>query len=100
MKLSKSTYYFKIGKTDKVQERNVDISIKIIAIFEENRGRYGVIRVYQELLNRDFRVNHKHVQRIMSQLGLAGKRPNGKYHLYRDNVGKIADNIINRNFIT
>lgn len=64
MKLSKSTYYFEIGKTNKVQE--YVLSAKIIAIFEENRGRYGVRRVYQELLNRGFQVNHKRIQCIIS----------------------------------
>lgn len=100
MKQSKSTYYFKIGKTDKVQEKNMYISTKIIAIFEENRGRYSVRRVYQEPLNRSFRVNYKRVQRIMSQLRLTGERPKEKYHSYRDNIGKVADNIINRDFST
>ena len=98
--LSRSTYYYEIGKTDKVQERNVDISSEITTIFHENKGRYGVRRVHQELLNRGIPVNHKRVQRIMNQLGLAGKRPKEKYHSYKGEVGKIADNIINRDFST
>ena len=98
MGLSKSTYYYEIGKTNKVQERNVDISSEITTIFHENKGRYGVRRVHQELLNRGFPVNHKRVQRIMNQLGLAGKRPKEKYHSYKGEVGKVADNIINRDF--
>ena len=98
--LSKSTYYYEIGKEDKVQERNADISSEITAIFHEHKGRYGVRRVHQELLHRGFRVNHKRVQRIMNRLGLAGKRPKEKYHSYKGEVGKIADNIINRDFST
>lgn len=98
--LSKSTYYYEIEKTDKVQERNIDLSSKIVAIFRENKGRYGVRLVHQELVNRGFPVNHKRVQRIMNQLGLAGKRPKEKYHSYRGEVGKVADNIVNRDFST
>lgn len=98
--LSKSTYYYEIEKTDKVQERNIDLSSKIVAIFRENKVRYGVRRVHQELVNRGFPVNHKRVQRIMNQLGLAGKRPKEKYHSYRGEVGKVADNIVNRDFST
>ena len=30
--------------------------------------------------------------------GLLGKRPKEKYHSYQGNVGKVADNIINRDF--
>ena len=56
--------------------------------------------MYQELLNRGFQVNHKRVQRIMNQLSLKGKRPKEKYHSYKGDVGKVADNIINRDFST
>lgn len=100
MGLSKSTYYYEIGKTDKVLERNADISSEIESIFKDNKGRYGVRRVHQALLNRGFEVNHKRVQRIMNQLGLAGKRPKEKHHSYRGEVGKVADNIVNRDFST
>ena len=100
MKLSRSTYYYEIGKTDKIQERNADITSKIESIFQEHKGRYGVRRVCQELVQRGFPVNHKRVQRIMHRLGLAGKRPKEKYHSYRGEVGKVADNVINRDFST
>lgn len=36
----------------------------------------------------------------MNRLGLSAKRPKEKYHSYEGNVGKIADNIINRDFST
>ena len=100
MELSKSTYYYELEKTDKVQERNADIISEITAIFHEHKGRYGVRRVHQELQNCGFRVNHKRVQRIMKQLGLAGKRPREKYHSYKGSVGKIAENVVNRDFST
>ena len=98
--LSRSTYYYEIGKTDAIKERNADLSSEITNIFNENKERYGVRRVYQELLNRGFQVNHKRVQRIMNQLSLKGKRPKEKYHSYKGDVGKVADNIINRDFST
>lgn len=73
--LSRSTYYYELSKTDKVSERNADLSSEIIVIFNENKKRYGVRRVHKELLNRGFRVNHKRVQRIMNQLALFGNVP-------------------------
>ena len=45
-------------------------------------------------------VNHKRVQRLMSRLELKGKRPKEKYHSYKGDVGRIADNLINRDFST
>ena len=58
MELSRSTYYYEIGKPDKIQERNADISSKIERIFQENKGRYGVRRVCRELARRGFPVNN------------------------------------------
>ena len=78
----------------------MDLSAEISAIYEENKKRYGVRRVHKELINRGYEVNHKRVQRIMHQLGLFGKRPKEKYHSYKGEVGKVADNIINRDFST
>lgn len=98
--LSRSTYYYEISKKDKVQERNSGLSAEISSIFAENKGRYGVRRVHQALLSRGHQVNHKRVQRIMHQLGLLGKRPKEKYHSYKGEVGKVAANIINRDFST
>ena len=98
--LPRSTYYYELCRTDKVKERNAELSSEISTIFNENRKRYGVRRVHHELLNRGFQVNHKRVQRIMNQLALFGKRPKEKYHSYKGDVGKVADNIINRDFST
>ena len=36
----------------------------------------------------------------MNQLALFGKCPKEKYHSYKGDVGKVADNIINRDFNT
>ena len=87
--LSRSTYYYELGRTDKVEERNAELSSEIAAIFNENRKRYGVRRIHHELLNRGYQVNHKRVQRIMNQLGLFGKRPKEKYHSYKGGVARL-----------
>lgn len=100
MPMSKSTYYFELSKVDLVDKRNTALKDEIHKIFKEHKGRYGVRRVYQELLNRGFVVNHKRVQRLMHIMGLAGKRPKEKYHSYKGKVGKVAENIINRDFST
>lgn len=100
MEMAKSTYYYEISKADVVSEKNAELLAEIKKIFEQNRHRYGVRRVHQELINRGYKVNHKRVQRIMHESGLLGKRPKEKYHSYRGEVGKVADNIINRDFST
>ena len=99
MEMAKSTYYFELNKVDAVTEKNSELLSEIQTIFHENKGRYGVRRIYQELRRRGYVVNHKRVQRLMHINDLFGKRPKQKYHSYHGNVGKVADNIINRDFV-
>lgn len=96
--MAKSTYYFEISKPNIVFEKNKDLLVVIQQIFTQNKGRYGVRRVHKELVNIGYIINHKRVQRIMHEAGLFGKRPKEKYHSYKGKVGKIADNLINRDF--
>ena len=98
--MARSTYYYEVSKEDAVAERNQEILEEIKNIFVSNRSRYGVRRVHQELINRGYQVNHKRVQRLMHKAGLIGKRPKEKYHSYKGEIGKIADNIIGRDFST
>lgn len=98
--MAKSTYYFEISKEDVVKSRNAEVMVEIKNIFERNKGRYGVRRVYKELVNRGYNINHKRVQRLMHEMKLFGKRPKEKYHSYKGEAGKIADNIIDRDFST
>ena len=100
MELSRSTYYFEIGKKDLVTLRNEGLVKTIVAIFNKNKGRYGVRRVHHELIHLGYKVNHKRVYRLMRMAGLMGKRPRekGKYKSYKGCVGKVAKNIINRDF--
>ena len=98
--MARSTYYFEINRTDVVKNRNTELMDEIQEIFDYHKGRYGVRRVYRTLVNRGYRVNHKRVQRLMHDMKLFGKRPKEKYHSYKGEVGKIADNIIARDFNT
>lgn len=96
--MPRSTYYFEINKVDKIKIKNSHITDKITQIFNLHKGRYGVRRVYMDLVNQGYVINHKRVQRIMHELRLFGKRSKEKYHSYKGEVGKVADNIINRDF--
>ena len=96
--MPRSTYYFEINKVDKIKIKNSHIADKITQIFNLHKGRYGVRRIYMELVNQGYVINHKRVQRIMHELKLFGKRSKEKYHSYKGKIGKVADNIINRDF--
>ncbi|WP_249646178.1 IS3 family transposase, partial [Lysinibacillus sp. D3C2_S12] len=68
------------------------------SIYNEHEGRYGYRRIRDELANRGRRVNHKKVQRIMKTLNLKRVVRMKKYKSYKGTVGKIAPNILDRNF--
>lgn len=70
----------------------------IQAIYNEHEGRFGYRRIRDELRNRGHQVNHKKVQRIMKELGLKCLVRIKKYRSYKGTIGKIAPNILNRNF--
>lgn len=71
---------------------------EITAIYHENRGRYGYRRITEELHHRKIHLNHKTVQRLMKQLGLVCRVRMKKYRSYKGEVGKIAPNLLQRNF--
>ena len=96
--LAKSVYYYTLSKIDK-DDKNKEIIYKIKEIFINNKERYGYRRITLELRNQGYNVNHKKVYRIMVKLGLKPlKRNKRKYSSYKGTVGKIADNLIERNF--
>ena len=97
-KMPRSTYYYQVKQLDK-PDKNKAIKTEIQAIYDEHKGNYGYRRIYLELRNRGFVVNHKKVQRLMKVMGLAARiRRKRKYSSYKGEVGKKADNLIKRQF--
>ncbi len=70
----------------------------IFSIFHEHRGRYGYRRITLELRNQGYSINHKTVHRLLKELGLKSMVRMKKYKSYKENIGKIAPNILKRDF--
>lgn len=83
-----------MNKPDKYE----DVKPIIAEIFHENQGRYGYRRITMELHKRGHIVNHKTVQKLMKQIGLKCMVRIKKYKSYRGKVGKVAPNLLQRNF--
>ena len=81
-----------------VPDKYKEAKAEIAAIYHENKGRYGYRRITTELHNHGFSINHKTVQRLMKELGLVCRVRIKKYRSYKGEVGKIAPNLLNRNF--
>ena len=96
--MARSTYYYHIlhsKDTDKYKEEKNRIS----AIFQQHKMRYGYRRVYLQLRNEGYIINHKTVQKLMSAMHLKSKVRKIRYRSYKGTVGKIAPHIIERNFV-
>lgn len=72
----------------------------IKAIFDEHKGRYSYHRVTAEMHNRGIVINHKNVQRLMNEMCLKNRIRKVRYRSYKGKVGRIAPNILERNFTT
>ena len=98
IKLARSTYYYHLKQLDKL-DKNQELKAEIQSIFIEHKGNYGYRRIHLELRNRGYLVNHKRVQRLMEVLNLQAKmRQKRKYSSHKGDVGKKAENLIQRQF--
>ena len=97
-RLPRSTYYYQLKKLDGL-DKDKELKTEIHAIYNDHKGNYGYRRVTLELRNRGFVVNHKKVQRLMKLLGLIARiRRRRKYSSYQGEIGKKAENLIQRQF--
>lgn len=95
--LARSTFYYYLNQKD--LDKYTCEKSDIVELFNQNKGRYGYRRITVLLRNRGYCINHKTVLKLMNCLNLKGKqRKNDKYHSYKGEVGKIADNLLNRDF--
>ncbi|CJZ11015.1 integrase core domain-containing protein [Streptococcus pseudopneumoniae] len=98
IKLARSTYYYHLKQLDK-PDKDQELKAEIQSIFIEHKGNYAYRRIYLELRNRGYLVNHKRVQGLMKVLNLQAKmRQKRKYSSHKGDVGKKAENLIQRQF--
>ena len=95
--IARSSFYYhqkQISLPDKYQVTKELIK----AIYHKHKGRYGYRRITDEIKNKGFIINHKTVLRLMKSLSLKSKIRVKKYKSYKGEQGKIAPNILERNF--
>lgn len=81
-------------KPDKYNE----VKTAIQEIYHENKGRYGYRRITIELRNKGYGTNHKTVLKLMNECNIKCQVRVRKYRSYKGEVGKIAPNVLQRNF--
>ena len=95
--MSRSTYYYHV-QTYKHENQDTDLKQQIRAIYHQHKGRYGYRRITLALKNLGLVINHKCVQRLMQSMQLKSRIRAMKYRSYKGQVGKIADNVLQRQF--
>ena len=95
--MARSVFYYHLKRL-KAADKYAQEKEMIKSIFHEHKGRYGYRRVTAEMRNRGFVINHKTVQRLMGEMCLKSKIRQVRYRSYKGEVGKIAPNIIARDF--
>ena len=95
--MARSTYYYhrkRLGNSDGYDL----IREKIKTRYVRHHGRYGYRRITSQLHNDGELINHKTVRKLMNQMGLKARRRRQKYHSYRGELGRVAPNVLNRDF--
>jgi transposase InsO family protein len=95
--LSRATYYYH-HKQLSAKDKYSEVKEQITLINIENRGRYGYRRITLELRTRGHVVNHKTVQKLMKELGILCRVRMKKYRSYKGEIGKVAPNLLDRDF--
>jgi transposase InsO family protein len=95
--MARSSFYYH-QKLYKSSDKYQVIKELIKSIYHKHKGRYGYRRITDELNNKGIIINHKTILRLMKFLGLKSLIRVKKYKSYKGEQGKIAPNLLKRNF--
>lgn len=95
--MARSTYYYH-EKRKQSPDKYDFVNQLINQIYHHHKGRYGYRRITLDLRNKGVVINHKTVLRLMKVLGLKSVIRVKKYKSYKGEQGRIAPNILNREF--
>ncbi|WP_442961555.1 IS3 family transposase [Pseudomonas sp. C5pp] len=96
--LARSTFYYQI-KCQQKPDRHASLKELVQRVYHEEKGLYGYRRIALAIRNQGTLVNKKVIERLMAELGLQSVVRPKKYRSYRGIVGKVAMNLLERNFV-
>ena len=82
--LPRATFYYYLKRMQRA-DKYAGAKEEIAAIYHENKGRYGYRRITMVL-------------HLMKELGLVCRVRIKKYRSYKGEIGRIAPNLLNRDF--
>ena len=93
--MKRATYYY---HTKDRPDKYLTTRKQIHNIFTQHKERYGYRRVWLTLRANGEVINRKVVARLMQEEGLKAKQRRVHYRSYKGSVGKIAPNVLDRQF--
>jgi len=95
--MARSSFYY-YQKRFQVKDKYAEVKALIKQIYHKHKGRFGYRRITLLLKEKGILINHKTVLRLMKSLGLKSIIRVKKYKSYRGEQGRIAPNVLQRNF--
>ncbi|MET4588572.1 IS3 family transposase [Arthrobacter sp. 754] len=96
--LARSTFFYHQARLQAPDPQEA-IKAAVTEIFKKNHGRYGHRRIHIEMVKYGWTVAKKTVLKLMRSLGLVCKvRRRKRYNSYQGGQGRIAPNVLNREF--
>ncbi|MGA3678309.1 IS3 family transposase [Lysinibacillus agricola] len=95
--IPRSTYYYWEKRLNRI-DKYADVKVAIQSIYHEHKGRYGYRRIAKELKKYGFHHDPKTINRLMNTIGIKCEVRMKKYRSYKGNIGRIAPNILQRDF--
>ena len=95
--MARSSFYYHLKQSKSLDKYQL-VKKLIKSIYHRHKGRYGYRRITDELQNKGIIINHKTVLKLMKSLGLKSIIRIKKYNSYKGEQGRIAPNILERNF--
>lgn len=99
--VSRSAYYeWREGETHQARKGEIELAVRVKAVFRRHRGRYGAPRVTEQLRREGLPVNRKRVARVMREHELAGcpRRVFRGGTTDSNHSDPVAPNLLERNF--
>ncbi|AVP35546.1 IS3 family transposase [Staphylococcus felis] len=101
LQISRSSYYYEINKSPNVEkdDRDKEISDKIIEIFNSNRKCFGTRRIKNELIKNGLNVSRRRIGRIMKANKLVSSYTTSKYKSFPSRSSeREINNELNQSF--
>ncbi|AYA74701.1 IS3 family transposase [Bacillus sp. Y1] len=95
--IPRSTYYYWEKRLNQV-DKYANVKEEIREIYHAHKGRYGYRRITKELKKKGIHHDQKTINKLMNTMGLKCLVRMKKYRSYKGSVGKIAPNILQRDF--